>query len=89
MLLGLRRAPKMSLSVIHTFVTIQPLPQEAFLGMRLVIIVSLCYLSVDSRKKTDLGLSVHGFYRGTDLTGSLRYHDGYGNENLKNGNRRR
>ena len=25
--------------------------------------------------------------RGTDLTESLRYHDGYGNENLKNGNK--
>ena len=59
MLLGLRRAPKMSLSVIHTFVTTQPLPQEAVLGMRLIIIVSLCYLSVDSRNKTDLELSVH------------------------------
>ena len=52
MLLGLRRAPKMSLSVIHTFVTIQPHPQK-FLGMRLVIIAPLCYENVDSRNKTD------------------------------------
>ena len=51
--LGLRRAPKMSLSVIHTFVTIQPHPQK-FLGMRLVIIAPLCYEeNVDSRNKTD------------------------------------
>ena len=56
MLLGLRRAPKVSLSVIHTFVTIQPHPQK-FLGMRLVIIAPLCYENVDSRTKTDRELS--------------------------------
>ena len=56
MLLGLRRAPKVSLSVIHTFVTIQPHPQK-FLGMRLVIIAPLCYENVDSRNKTDHELS--------------------------------
>ena len=56
MLLGLRRAPKVSLSVIHTFVTIQPHPQK-FLGMRLVIIAPLCYENVDSRNKTDRELS--------------------------------
>ena len=77
----------MTLSVIHTFVTIQPHPQKGFLGMRLVIIVSLSYESVDSRNKTDRELSVRGFFKGTELTGNLRYHDGYGNENLKNGNR--
>ena len=56
MLLGLRRARKVSLSVIHTFVTIQPHPQK-FLGMRLVIIAPLCYENVDSRNKTDRELS--------------------------------
>lgn len=62
----------MTLSVIHTFVTIQPHPQKGFLGMRLVIIVSLSYESVDSRNKTDRELSVRGVDREFEISRRLR-----------------